>query len=447
MLNDTVKGRTMTSYPKTVKQWLAHLEALHSVDIELGLERVDAVIEQLNCRRPAPLVVLIAGTNGKGTTSAWLAALLRKQGLRVGCYNSPHIRRYNERVSVDGCEISDESLCHSFEQVEKARHGTPLTYFEFGTLAALAWFKEQPLDVCLLEIGLGGRLDAVNCAEADLCIVTSIGLDHQSWLGDTRDAIAREKYAIARPGKFLISGDPNPPASARETVDAAGGTWIGRGEHFDLSSTSNGRMSLSFRPEYEEALSMHWSLPLGAVPAPNVVTGLQTLALMGHLLPEKEADQILERLKVPGRLQRWQRLLDNGATLTLTLDVAHNEQAAAYLSQRLSRVDGTLLAMLDDKPVEEVVQALPETTCLMVAGLECHRGLSADTLQQRVAGTLSPESGTQKVSVVSDTGAGIQRILDTVTSDEHWLVVGSFFTVEAALTMIESEQDSAWKSI
>ncbi len=179
-------------------EWLRYLEAIHPSGIDLGLERVAHVAETLGCVKPAPLVILIGGTNGKGTTSALIAALLRKQGKRVGMYNSPHIHRYNERVSVDGSDISDSDLCLSFEAVEEARGDTTLTYFEFGTLAALWHFRQQSLDAVVLEIGLGGRLDAVNVVDPDISVVTSIGLDHQDWLGDTLDDIAYEKCDASR---------------------------------------------------------------------------------------------------------------------------------------------------------------------------------------------------------------------------------------------------------
>tara|TARA_Y100001949_G_scaffold175230_1_gene184542 strand:- start:375 stop:1700 length:1326 start_codon:yes stop_codon:yes gene_type:complete len=440
MKGDVAESCEQSSW--TVSRWLEHLESLHSADIELGLDRVKAVASQLDCLRPAPCVVLVAGTNGKGTTTALLAALLRKQGLRVGCYTSPHIRRYNERVTLDGTEISDADLCRSFESVESARGSTALTYFEFGTLAALNWFKDQPLDVCILEIGLGGRLDAVNIVEADICIVTSVGLDHQAWLGDTREAIAREKYAIARSGKYLISGDPNPPASASETVEENGGIWIGSGEQFEwLPQEDSSVCSIRFKPQLDDPSSIQWDLPGAAVPYPNVATALQTLALMGHLLPEQEVIDVLSRLKVDGRMQRWQWLRNESEHVLVTLDVAHNEQAARYLKSRLQHVDGIVLAMLSDKPVEDVQSALPNAKQWVCAGLDCPRGLSSGQLQQRL--TMAPE---QVCTVVDSVAAGIEHIQSVAKANEHWLIVGSFFTVEAALKQIEAGGE-AWKSI
>lgn len=434
---------TVADKPGTVAQWLEHLESLHSADIELGLDRVRDVAQRLDCLRPAPFVVLIAGTNGKGTTSAWLSALLQRQGLRVGCYNSPHIQRYNERVSVNGVDISDADLCQSFALVEDARGDTALTYFEYGTLAALSWFKTQPLDVCILEIGLGGRLDAVNIAEADLCIVTSVGLDHQAWLGDTREAIAGEKYAIARPGVHLVSGDPEPPENARQVVADLGGIWVGRGEQFDVEEDiANSVCQVSFRPELSSDISMQWQLPLGAIPTPNIATGLQALALMDHLLPEQDVARTLEKLSVRGRLQGWQYpSSDADAALTVTLDVAHNPQAAAYLARRMERVDGILLAMLEDKSPLDVLAALPDCSRMITAGLQCPRGLTADALASRIHASESEVP----VTSVETVAEGIDW-LQQHAAGEHWLIVGSFFTVEAALNVIEADH-SEWKSI
>lgn len=440
MKGDVTESREQSSW--SVTRWLEHLESLHSADIELGLDRVTAVASQLDCLRPAPCVVLVAGTNGKGTTTALLSALLRKQGLRVGCYTSPHIRRYNERVTLDGSEINDADLCHSFDCVEQARGDTALTYFEFGTLAALNWFKDQPLDVCILEIGLGGRLDAVNIVEADISIVTSVGLDHQAWLGDTREAIACEKYAIARSGKYLVSGDPNPPASAPETVAANGGIWIGSGEQFEwLQETDPQTCSIRFKPQLDDLTSIQWDLPGGAIPYPNVATAIQALALMGHLLPEQDVADTLSRLQVDGRMQQWLWSRNETEQVCVTLDVAHNEQAALYLKSRLQQVDGVVLAMLSDKPVEDVYGALPANQQLVCAGLDCPRGLSSGQLRQR----LGLDTG-QACIVVDTVASGIEHIQTTAKANEHWLIVGSFFTVEAALKQIEADGE-AWKSI
>ncbi|MET0947222.1 MAG: Mur ligase family protein, partial [Pseudomonas sp.] len=198
--------------PGSLGDWLAYLEQLHPSAIDMGLERSQQVARQLGLTRPAPKVITVTGTNGKGSTCAFLAALLQAQGLKVGVYSSPHLLRYNERVQVQGVEATDVELCDAFAAVEAARGDVTLTYFEMGTLAAFWLFERAGLDVAVLEVGLGGRLDAVNLIDADLALVTSIGIDHADWLGDTRESVAFEKAGIFREGRPALCGDLDPPA-------------------------------------------------------------------------------------------------------------------------------------------------------------------------------------------------------------------------------------------
>lgn len=402
---------------RTSEQWLEYLESLHPSDIELGLARISAVAEQLHCLKPAPLVILVAGTNGKGTTSALLAALLKDQGMRVGVYSSPHIRRYHERVMIDGEMISDADLIRSFEQVESVRGETALTYFEFGTLAALWHFQQHNLDACVLEIGLGGRLDAVNIVDADIAVVTSIGLDHQSWLGETLDDIAFEKCGIARSGKYLVCGQANPPKAAKTQTESLGGHWCTRGQHFDIVETAAG-LEISFMSPSGQ---QEWHAPSAHIPYHNVATAIQTLALLNQLPSQALVSDTVRSLCVPGRLQSI-RLGEHNTRLTL--DVAHNPQAAAYLTTRLPRVDGIVLAMLADKEVEAVVAALPAAPVYHLCSLDVLRGLSARQLQTRLAGNLDAD-----IHLFSSVADG----LDSISNNQHWLVAGSFYTVEAAL--------------
>ncbi|WP_221794801.1 bifunctional folylpolyglutamate synthase/dihydrofolate synthase [Oceanobacter mangrovi] len=434
-----------------VNRWLQHLEAIHPADIDMGLERVQQVAARLDCLKPAPLVILVGGTNGKGTTSALLTRLLARQGMRVGTYNSPHILKYNERVSVNGSDIADADLCHSFELVEQARGDIPLTYFEFGTLAALAWFRSQSLDACVLEIGLGGRLDAVNVVEADLSVVTSIGLDHEAWLGNDVNVIAYEKCSIAREGRYLVCGQPDAPARGRETVEQLHGFWLGRGEQFDVVEQANGDervLKIRFLPYPDEDTRMEWQLPAGYIPGANIATAIQALAAIGHLLPEPEVAEVIRQLRVPGRLQGWQCQLEDGRTIRFTLDVAHNEQAASYLATRALQPDGILLGMLSDKPVEDVIMALPQPKQWLLAGLDGYRGLPVAGLQQRFA---ESDRGKEPVAAATvDVNSALQHILQTAKDGEHWLVVGSFVTVEYALKFIQAQQqakENSWKSI
>ncbi len=200
----------------TLADWLTWQDSLHPRKIDLGLERVVAVARRLEVLQPGYRVVTVAGTNGKGSSVALLEAIYRNAGYRTGSYTSPHLLRYNERIRIDGREVDDTALCAAFERVDQARDGVSLTYFEFGTLAALLLFDTAGLDIALLEVGMGGRLDAVNIIDADVALVTSIGIDHSAWLGNDRETIGREKAGIFRAGRPAVCSDPSPPTSLRQ---------------------------------------------------------------------------------------------------------------------------------------------------------------------------------------------------------------------------------------
>lgn len=412
----------------SVDEWLAYLEAIHPVEIELGLARVSSVAEKLGCLRPAGRVILVGGTNGKGTTSALLAALLRAQGMSVGIYNSPHIHRYNERVTLDGEFISDSDLCRSFQAVEDARGDTSLTYFEFGTLAALWHFSQTAPDAVVLEIGLGGRLDAVNIVEADLSVVTSIGLDHQAWLGDTTEQIAYEKCSIARQGRWLVCGQQTPPATAAETVSAIGGLWCCRDSDFTADLRDEG-LEVSYRVS---GVDKTLKFPEYSIPHHNVATAVQALGLMGWLPQDDVIVQTVAALRVPGR---WQVVRQNERTYVL--DVAHNPQAAAYLRHHVDRVDCLVLGMLSDKDVAGVIEALPEPDRIITVTLDTWRGLSADALAERIELT---------GRVVADRFDNMEDALTAVPEEGVILIAGSFYTVEAAGELITA-REGTWNSI
>lgn len=404
----------------SLDQWLERLEQLHPTEIDLGLTRVKQVAQRLDCLKPAPLTIIVGGTNGKGTTSALLVALLRAQGLKVGAYNSPHIHRYNERISINGTEASDADICQVFGRIEAQRQDISLTYFEFGTLAALCHFQQEQVDACVLEVGLGGRLDAVNIVDADISIVTSIGLDHQSYLGDTLELIAYEKCSIARKDKWLVCGQSNPPTTAKETVANLGGKFCQRDQDFFIEATDTG-FDLRFKYESKE---QRWSLPPAHIPHHNIASAIQALALIEHLPSHHKVSNVLNDLRVDGRLQSFKK-----GGLTVTLDVAHNEQAASYIGNKLKNVDGIILGMLADKEPAKVVPVLPQTNQWVLLGLDCPRGLSAQELALK--------SGIATGYVCAN---NIEAAFAQLPSNGHWLICGSFYTVDAALEIIGKEK-------
>ena len=291
--------------------WLARLESLHPSAIELGLERVAAVAQRMALLPVAARVVTVAGTNGKGSTIAVLDAILRSGGVRTGCYTSPHLQRYNERVRIDGTEATDRQLVDAFQAVEWARDGTSLTYFEFGTLAALKLFQDAGVDCLLLEVGLGGRLDAVNIVDADLAVITSIALDHQDWLGDTREQIALEKAGILRPGCTAVCADPDPPASLLRQFAQLGCELHLLGREFEPLPDS------------------------GGLRGDNVAAALTSAALLGIDVEALDLQRLLQQLGLEGRVQRARV-----GGVTVWLDVAHNPAAAANLADAAAPLTG-----------------------------------------------------------------------------------------------------------
>ncbi|MFI4887507.1 MAG: bifunctional tetrahydrofolate synthase/dihydrofolate synthase, partial [Burkholderiales bacterium] len=342
--------------------WLAYLETLHPKSIAMGLDRIATVAVRMAIRIDCP-VITVAGTNGKGSTCAMLETIYRCAGFRTGLYASPHLTRFNERVRIAGDEASDVALVAAFEKVEGARNpveadaaATPLTYFEFSTLAALLLFSEARLDVLVLEVGLGGRLDAVNLIDADVAVVTTIDIDHVDYLGTTREAIGREKAGIFRSGTRAVCGDPDPPRSLLDHAAAIGAPlWrIGRDYRYLAEGT---------QWRYEGPGGGRYGLPFpalrGAHQLGNAATVLATLDALRERLPVSggAVRDGLVRVELPGRFQ----VLPGRPTIIL--DVAHNPQAARVLSDALSTMGFfprtlAVFGMLADKDIDGVVQAL-----------------------------------------------------------------------------------------
>ncbi|MBD8493814.1 bifunctional tetrahydrofolate synthase/dihydrofolate synthase [Pseudomonas syringae] len=426
----------MTS--RTLGDWLAYLEQLHPSAIDMGLERSRQVARQLGLTRPAPRVITVTGTNGKGSTCAMLAALLQAQGLKVGVYSSPHLLHYNERVQVQGEQASDAQLCAAFSAVEAARGQTTLTYFEMGTLAAFWLFEQAQLDAVVLEVGLGGRLDAVNLVDADLALVTSIGLDHADWLGDTRESVAFEKAGIFRAGVPALCGDLDPPAPLFERAAELACPLLLRGRDFDLQV---------------EAHAWHWhgldragrrlelrDLALLDLPMENAALALQAYAQLDLPWQADVLRQALEGARIAGRLDRrvfrWQ-----GKALTLLLDVGHNPHAARFLAQRmaqrpLAQKRLAVFGLLSDKDLEGVVtELLGSLRHWAVAPLPTPRTRPVEQLQSALQNLGANVTSYQGVA------QALQAQCMQATADDEILVFGSFYCVSEALEWLARHTD------
>ena len=420
----------------TLSEWLAWQETLHPAKIALGLERVRVVLDRM-ALAPLPPVVTVAGTNGKGSCVAMLEAMLRAAGHRVGAYTSPHLLRYNERVRLDGQAAGDEQLCAAFARVDAAREDVSLTYFEFGTLAALDLFAREGLDAVILEVGMGGRLDAVNVIDPEVAVITTVDIDHAAWLGGDRESIATEKAGVFRSGRPAIYGDSNIPAAVAAKARAL---------HAPLY-----RLGLEFGFEAEPEEWSWWGpsgrlrkLPLPRLVGPfqlkNAATALMALAALHGRLPtdERALRQGLPRIELMGRLQA---LDAQGLRLC---DVAHNPQAAAALAEGLRSLPcpghtHAVLGMLADKDVSGVVAAMKDSVDVWhLAGLDGERGAPVDQLAMRAHAVLDRGP----VHEYETVAAALQGAWAAAGSLDRIVVFGSFYTVAAAM----APENAGWRA-
>jgi len=419
---------------RTLGEWLAYLEQLHPAAIDMGLDRAREVTIRMGLQKPAPRVVTVTGTNGKGSTCAFIASLLRAQGLKVGVYSSPHLLRYNERVQIDGAEVSDQQLCEAFEALNAGRGETSLTYFEMGTLAAFWLFERAQLDVAVLEVGLGGRLDAVNLVDADLALVTSIGVDHVEYLGNTRESVAYEKAGIFRQGKPALCGDLDPPQPLLDKAKALGCPLFIRGRDFSVT-LAQAVWHWQGRDAKGQALELR-DLPVLDLPMENAALALQAYALMALPWQPERIVEALLATQVTGRLDR-RHVNWRGKTLNLLLDVGHNGHAANYLLKRLQQrpVAGKRLAvfgLLADKDLDAVVEQLAGVVeHWAVAPLNTGRTRPALELQaalQELGASVTPYDSVD---------AALEAQCDRATPQDEILLFGSFYCVAQALEWLE----------
>ncbi len=419
---------------RNLSQWLQYLEQLHPSEIELGLERIRQVASRMDVLQPAPLIITVTGTNGKGSTCALVASLLSAQGLRVGLYSSPHFISYNERIVLDGQQATDEQLCAAFTIVEQARQEVSLTYFEVGTLAALWLFRQQQLDVVVLEVGLGGRLDAVNIVDADLAVITSIALDHADWLGETREQVAAEKAGIMRSAKPAICGELQPPAPLLNYAQQQAVPLLLRGRDFDFAQTENDWYWRGLDRAGSEQVLQH--LPLPSLPLESAAIALQAVTSLGFSFSQQQLANALSDTKITGRMQQL-TVPHQGLNKSVILDVAHNPHAASYIADWLAKrqLAGKRYAVfgaLADKDVAGVIAAMKG--CIehwAVAELPSARSCNAQQLVDKLV-----QMGETAV-VCEDIPSALQLQLEQTCENDEILVFGSFLTVAAVLEQIQ----------
>ncbi len=418
------------SASRSLDDWLRVQETVHGTGIDLTLDRVRAVAQRMGLLPVAARTIIVAGTNGKGSTVECLSALLRCLGRRAGSFTSPHLLRYNERIRIDGAEASDAELVAAFEAIEAARGDITLTFFEFNALAALEVFRARRVEFAVLEVGLGGRLDAVNIVDAEAAIVCSIGLDHADWLGTDIDGIGREKAGVFRPGRIAVIADPaiTPAVQAEARRIGAHALVAGRDYHWEVSENhqqwrfASGGFALQDLPRP--------ALP-GVSQFANAAAALATLRQMGVLdaAQRPQVVRALGQLALPGRFQIVPGRVE------WILDVAHNEPAARTLAANLAArpCAGRTLCVagiLGDKDVAAVAAALqPVVDQWFLCGIAAPRGLTAAALAAR-----TPVF--EEATLAEDITAGMRKAAAAAQPGDRIVVCGSFLTVGPALALL-----------
>ena len=414
----------------TLNDWLGYIESIHPSSIDLTLDRIRVMIDRLDIKISAP-VITVGGTNGKGSTCAILESIYKTAGYKVGCYTSPHFLAFNERIKIQGIEVSDELICEAFEKIESAREGVSLTYFEYGTLAAMMIFSETCIDIIILEVGLGGRLDAVNVFDSDCAIVTTVDLDHMDYLGHTREAIGFEKAGIYRSHKPAICGDLNPPQSLIEYCESIQAPLKLIDQHFGYELHHD-----SFDFLIESSFVMNLPLPKlqGTFQLNNATSALMAIKILDDKLPLNESaiQKGITSTLLPGRFEEVQ------TNPSLVFDVAHNPQAALSLRDNLKAhaIQGKTVAVfsiLKDKDISGVIKALiHDIDYWYIAQIEHERAADLDTIFEAIK-NISPVSLVKSCKNITE---AYQFASKEVSSNDRIIVFGSFFTVADIMKLI-----------
>lgn len=420
----------------SLETWLSYLEKSHFKPIDMGLERIRKVAEELDLLKPAPYVITVAGTNGKGSTCKLLEMALLKAGLKVGVYSSPHLIHYNERVRIQGQAVGNADLITTFDYIEQHKSAS-LTYFEFGTLAALDLFRKAKIDVAILEVGLGGRLDATNIVDPDFAVITSIDIDHVEFLGDNREAIGREKAGIFRPNIPVVIGEPDCPQSILDYAKELQCHVFRRDIDWTFSAESD-------RLQWQSK-TKSLTVPLPKIPQPNCATALAVLTQLPFELSDEILAQAVEEAKMTGRFQLlgeqdFAKFSQNRPLAQVFIDVGHNPHAARYLADRLAewiqpnRKIYAVFSALVDKDLSGIVEPLEdlidEWYC---TGLQGYRGQRGTEVKSKLLAALPNAKAVAYENVIEAS----QVLFETANEQDIILVFGSFHTVADFVVWIE----------
>lgn len=427
---------------KTLNDWLSHLETAHSAGlIDMGLSRVGEVKAAMDLNPQCPVIV-VAGTNGKGSVCAFLTQIYKQAGFKVGTLTSPHLLKFNERIAVNAEPVSDETIVASFERIEAARGDISLTYFEFNTLAAVDIFMREQVDVMILEVGLGGRLDAVNIFDADCAVVTSIDLDHQSFLGDTVEQVGYEKAGVFRSGKPAICGQNPPPESLRRHAENIGAELLLIKRDFDFSKLEQQQWSFHFHPQSGRLFSDGLKRNRNALPIPalrgayqlnNAACSLAVIECLNHKLPI-DIGSIKRGLLLVSNPGRFQVL--PGRPLVI-LDVGHNPHAARALRQGLMALPfaqkrTAVFSILADKDIDQVLDIVKDQFDeWYIAPLHLPRGMDIAALSQKLS-----EHNIENITRFDNVQTAFQAALAASSENDRITVFGSFHTVAEVMATL-----------
>ena len=433
----------MPAKGSSLESWLQYISSVHPREIELGLERSQRVAANLSLGKPAPLVVTVAGTNGKGSCVATMEAILQEAGYKTGCYTSPHIHVFNERIRINATNVTDAPLISAFAAIDEARDGETLSYFEFATLAGLYLLRENNVDVALLEVGLGGRLDAVNIVDADIAVISSIGIDHTDWLGNDIESIAVEKAGIMRPKIPTIFGGEQPPNAIINRAQELGSPLIISGQNFHVEQNV-ANTSWRWRGQNREAEPIDWSdLPIPSLMLSNVAASLQALKLLPISIEIEAVVAALAELALAGRFDK-RRDLGNGRTVIF--DVAHNPDAMRQLAIRLHSYKAenqgagriaAVLAVMADKDVLGMITALEYCVDIWyIAQVDEARSMAAYEVAQSMK-NLGIASNQGLILQFDSVESAYRAACDQTEAEDAVLVTGSFLTVAAVYGLTE----------